>query len=181
MDEGGVRKRISVLFCDFDDFEKMAEGRKPEEVVRVLNTVFAKIVTVIFSCGGTLDRFYGAGLMATFGSTRMAQNHERAALESARLMQEAMAEADQQLRIGICTGYASVSDGEENPYMAVKAVGDSVNMAARVLAKAKELNTGILVCKSTVHPLEPSGEFQFEKMGTLRGDDGEGEKVYRLL
>jgi class 3 adenylate cyclase len=164
--EGGVRKRITVVFCDFDDFEKMAEGQKHEEV---------------FNCGGTLDRFFGAGLMATFGATSREQDHERAALESAKLMQEAMAEVDQQLRVGICTGYASVSDGEDNPFMAVKAVGDAVNMAARVLAKAKEVNAGILVCKTTMHPLESSGDFHFEQVGTLKGDDGAGEEVYRLL
>lgn len=63
----GHRRRITVLFSDIRDFTTLAETRRPEEVVLLLNAYFERMIDVVFRHHGFVDKMLGDGLMVTFG------------------------------------------------------------------------------------------------------------------
>ena len=64
----GERRKLTVLVSDLRGFCAIAESRQPEEVVAFLNRCCEVMSEVIERHGGTLDKFVGDGMMATFGS-----------------------------------------------------------------------------------------------------------------
>src|SRR4029079_3850367 len=65
---GGVNQKITVLFADIRGFTAISERENPEKVVGLLNKFFSAMTEIIFTNGGTLDKYIGDGLMALFGA-----------------------------------------------------------------------------------------------------------------
>ena len=59
---------VAVLFVDIMGFTALADGRDPEDVIRTLRTFHGRMERAVFDNGGTLDKYLGDGLMATFGT-----------------------------------------------------------------------------------------------------------------
>jgi len=166
-------RQVTALFCDVDGFESLAKGHPPEKVLAALNRFFARTVAAIFENGGTLDRYSGAGLMATFGAIGESEGHEQLALRTALAMQEAFRETSGcegfSLRIGIHSDEAFVADPVEHPEVPFKATGPAVDGAARVVALSRQLGNGILASGDTVKGA--GGGFSSEEVQTLSGED----------
>ncbi len=64
----GEKREVTVLFADIRNFTALAESLPPEQVVAVLNAVLGRLSDAVLTCGGTLDKFLGDGLMAVFGA-----------------------------------------------------------------------------------------------------------------
>jgi adenylate cyclase len=64
---GGIRKEVTVLFSDIKDFTSLAESKRPEEVVSILNEYFQVMIDAILRWDGTLDKFMGDEIMAFWG------------------------------------------------------------------------------------------------------------------
>jgi len=60
----GEAKVLTVLFCDIQDFTKIAEELNPKQVVSLLNKYFTALSKIIFSHNGTIDKFIGDSIMA---------------------------------------------------------------------------------------------------------------------
>ena len=187
---GGQKREIAVLFCSLDDFENLSEQSPAKDAVAVLNAFFEKMVGIVFSHGGTLDSFVGAGLMATFGAVNDDEDFVASALESAIAMRtdvEDLAEEFERehgirvgIRIGIHTGPAVVCTCGESSMMNFMAIGEAVNNASRVLAEVRQSKYSLLVSKRVVAALE--GRYQFIEVTTIPGGDDEIELVlFRLL
>jgi adenylate cyclase len=66
---GAVRtQRVAVLFADLVGFTRWAEHRPAGEIIGLLREVHSRLEACVFEHGGTLDKFLGDGLMATFGT-----------------------------------------------------------------------------------------------------------------
>ncbi|MDB4673770.1 adenylate/guanylate cyclase domain-containing protein, partial [Verrucomicrobiales bacterium] len=176
---GGQKREIAVLFCSLDDFENLSEQSHVKDAVAVLNAFFEKMVSTVFSHGGTLDSFVGAGLMATFGAVNDDGDFIANALESAIAMRtdvEELAEEFERehgvrvgIRIGIHTGPAVVCTRGEGSMMNFMALGKAVNNASRVLAEVRQSKYSLLVSKRVVAALE--GRYQFMEVTTVPGGD----------
>ena len=81
---------VAVLFTDINGFTKMTETMDPKDVVRLVSEYQSKMVAAIFSSGGTVDKFIGDAVMATFGTPTSRGNDAQNAFECARKMQIAM-------------------------------------------------------------------------------------------
>lgn len=156
---GGERRTISVLFSDIRGFTSLSEQMKPEEVVRFLNGYFAVMTPIIYRHGGTVDKFEGDGIMALFGAPIHHPDHAVRAVRAALDMQGALEEVQQQWKsapglplrigVGIATGDVVVGNIGSPERLNYTAVGDTVNLAARLQDLTKELGAEILIGEST--------------------------------
>jgi adenylate cyclase len=139
---GGERRQISVVFADVCAFTTFAERAPPEHVVAFLNELFSVLTEVVFRHGGTVDKFVGDCIMAVFGAPAAQEDHAARALSAAEDMHrfvEASAPAwkeahgiDVQLGVGVSSGEAVVGNLGSETRMEYTAIGDVVNIAARL-------------------------------------------------
>jgi len=144
---GGQRRSVSVLFADVVSFTSFAETAAPEQVVAFLNELFTVLSEVVFRHGGTVDKFIGDCVMAIFGAPEDQPDHAARALAAAEDMHrfvETSAPAWQQkygvearLGIGVNTGEALVGNLGSERRMEYTAIGDAINVAARLEGLAR--------------------------------------------
>lgn len=174
---GGKRVEISVLFADVTAFTRYAESAPPERVVDFLNELFSVLTAIVFRHGGTVDKYIGDCVMAIFGAPTAQPDHSRRALLCAEAIHrfiEAGAPAwrevygiSTQIAIGVNSGEALVGNLGSEQRMEYTAIGDVVNVAARLEGLAQP---GQTLCTSAV--VRQVGEgFEFKPLGAhpLRG------------
>ncbi len=137
-----ARTHLAVLFTDLRGFTQVAERIDPEETARLLNGLFEKLVRCVLRFGGTLDKFLGDGLMAIFGAPVSYPDNETRAVCAALEMIEALSDlgAPEQekldMGIGISSGEVVVGPLGSSLRANYTAIGDPVNVAARLTALA---------------------------------------------
>lgn len=154
---GGVNQIITVLFADIRGFTAFSEREKPEKVVGLLNRYFSVMSEIIFAYGGTLDKYIGDGLMAIFGAPTATPEDARNALKAAVTMQNRLATLNRELEsegfrpinigIGLHTGEATIGYIGSEQRSEYTAIGDTVNLAARLESNA--LGEQILISEAT--------------------------------
>lgn len=176
------RRKITVLFSDIRDFTKISENMRPEEVVRILNEYFEKMVEVVVRYDGMVDKFIGDGLMAIFGAPEDDAFQEEKAVCAALEMQQQLrnlckkwnAEGRHSLEIGIGinSGNAIVGNLGSAQRLEYTAVGDTVNVAARLESATKDFEADILISEYTYQGLKGS-PFSITKLGAtpVKGHD----------
>lgn len=172
---GGERREICLLFSDIRGFTTLSESLPPEEVTRLLDRYFTRMVAAIHAHGGTLDKFMGDGIMAFFGAPQPRDNPCADAFAAARTMLAALAEFNRELAhegraplaIGIglnygaaVVGYIGAADRHE-----YTAIGDAVNTASRIEGLTKEAGYPLLASR-TVQERLPQQE-GFVPLGEL--------------
>jgi adenylate cyclase len=156
---GGKRQTITVLFSDIRGFTDLAERIPPEALVQILNQHFTAAGDIILRHGGTLDKFIGDAVMAFWGAPVPREDHALLAVRTALEMQAAVRGLDAQFRerlgerlrvgIGINTGDAVVGHIGTPRRLGYTAIGDPVNLAARVEAMTREEQAEILITQFT--------------------------------
>ncbi len=160
---GGERREICLLFADIRGFTTLSESLPPEEVTRLLDRYFSRMVAAIHAHGGTLDKFMGDGIMAFFGAPQPRDNPCDDAFAAARTMLAALAEFNGELAgegrtplaIGIglnygaaVVGYIGAADRHE-----YTAIGDAVNTASRIEGLTKEAGYPLLASRAALDRL----------------------------
>jgi adenylate cyclase len=139
---GGEKRKISVLFCDIRGFTALTEKEPVETIVGLLNEYFSAMSEVIFANNGTLDKFIGDAIMAVYGAPLEQPDGAFKCVKTAVEMRERLAwlnekwksEKKPQIQVGygINTGEAIVGNIGSSRRMEYTAIGDMVNVAARV-------------------------------------------------
>jgi PAS domain S-box-containing protein len=155
-DESFERRRITALFADMVGFTDLSEGLEPEELSEVLNEYLRQMTAAVVGHGGTLDNFIGDGIMAVFGAPEQVPEAEQAwaavgtAIEMRTRCRDLATElrargipADLDVRVGINTGHCTLGVFGSEIMRAYKAVGFSVNVAARLQSAAEP---GSILC-----------------------------------
>ncbi|MEU7855322.1 adenylate/guanylate cyclase domain-containing protein [Nonomuraea sp. NPDC049141] len=170
---GGQMKELTALFADLKGFTTFSERVTPGEIVEMLNRYHTAAVPCILTNGGTIVQFVGDALLALFNAPATQTGHARAACRAALAMQEAAAEVAEEIawkredaeawptfRVGVNTGPALVGNIGSPELRGFNAMGDCVNVAARLQGLAepgtvvigettrKQLGVGV-----TVNPL----------------------------
>lgn len=166
---------ITVLFADIRGFTTLSEHLAPEQVVGLLNDYFSRMSTVIFRHGGTLDKFVGDGLMAYFGAPVAQDDQADRAVRCAIEMQQALSflnveregrgESAIRIGIGMHTGSAMVGIIGSDKRKEYTAVGDTVNVAARVEGLTKEYGRPLLVSAATLDLAK--GTYEVDRVGDI--------------
>lgn len=175
----GERRKITVLFSDIRQFTHLSEALPPEQVVMLLNEYFGVMLDVIFKYQGTLDKFLGDGIMVEFGAPLDDSMQELHAINTALEMQQQLHELCTRwaqegkphidMGIGIHTGLAVVGNIGSEKRMEYTAVGDTVNVAARLEQATKILKTPILISEMTYMAVKDKYHFHCLGPITLAG------------
>jgi adenylate cyclase len=168
---GGKNSLVTVLFSDVRAFTSMSETLEPNIVVEMLNKYFADMTPIVFDNRGLLDKYIGDGLMALFGAPNETEDAALNAVAAAVEMQHRMLLVNAELKeaglseiaigIGINTGTVTLGYIGSEERMDYTAIGDAVNLAARLEKQA--LGWQIIISRSTLNsidnafPVRPSG------------------------
>jgi adenylate cyclase len=155
----GVEREIAVLFLDIRGFSRISEKSLPYDIVFILNSLFGEVGGAVERNRGYIDKFMGDGMMALFGLDSSPAEASREALRAAIAAQEATAKAmrmltqhlHEPLRIGIGIHIGNVVVGrigrtsDQTSPSRLTAIGDTVNIAARLESATKDLKSPIVV------------------------------------
>lgn len=164
---------VCILFSDIRDFTTLSERMSAGLVTNVLQRYFDRMVHAVHRHEGTVDKFIGDGMMVLFGAPRKSADPCRDAVRCALAMMSELDELNLEfeseglptLTIGIGINYGTVTVGnigssERHNY---SAIGDAVNVAARLEGLTKELGRKIVITDAVVSRI---GEgFQFDPLG----------------
>ena len=153
----GVRVPVSILFSDLVGFTTLSEKADPEALVAQLNEYLTRMTSVVFSNGGTLDKFIGDAIMAVWGNVRSfgvaqdAKNCARAALAMRRELRQLNEKWRDEGRMGLGMGIG-INQGEvivgnigSQERMDPTVIGDSVNLASRLEGLTRIYGVDILL------------------------------------
>ncbi|NVD38787.1 adenylate/guanylate cyclase domain-containing protein [Ensifer sp. HO-A22] len=162
---GGDDRELTVMFVDVRSFTEISERMAPTDVVAFLNTLLDALSRHVLANEGTLDKFIGDSIMAFWNAPVDVANHPRKALRAALGMRETLARLNADdafgfgaaqevgIGIGIHTGIACVGNMGAETRFNYSAVGDTVNIAARIEAACKDVSFDILVSEATAQAL----------------------------
>jgi adenylate cyclase len=140
---GGEERLVSVLFADLAGFTTFSEEHKPAEVIEMLNTYWAAVVPVIERAGGVVDYFAGDGVLGVFNAAGGESDHAERAVRAGHSIIDAarnVATAHPgwpMFRVGVNTGRAVVGNVGAEGRRTFTVIGDTTNVAARLLAAAE--------------------------------------------
>jgi len=143
------------LFVDMRGSTRLAEKMLPFDTVFVVNRFLAAVAQAVIECGGRPNQFVGDGVLALFGLAASAQVACRQALKASALIAKNIDELNQLLShdlrepigfgIGIHGGEVIVGDIGYRDHMVFTALGDAVNVAARLQDMTKTLSCQAIV------------------------------------
>jgi adenylate cyclase len=162
----GRTGRVTVLFCDVRGFSRLAESMQPQQLVRMLNAFFERMVDVVFAHQGVLDKFIGDALMAVWGAPIRKRSHARAAVAAAREVLQATELFNQsaesqgwprlEVGVGVNTGEAVIGTVGSSRRMEYTVMGDAVNLASRICDLAQ--GGQVLISEETVKEITEDGD-----------------------
>jgi class 3 adenylate cyclase len=171
LDLSGETKLLTILFTDLRDFTVLSEREDPAVVISSLNDYFRIVVDAADRYGGVVNKFGGDSTLVLFGLTDEQSNPQgsaesavRAALDiHANLSLLNMVRVEQGAPpllagIGINTGAVVAGLIGAERRMEYTAIGDAVNLSARIQTLNRKLNTDILISDATYQALgNPAG------------------------
>jgi adenylate cyclase len=150
---------VAVLFVDIVGFTAFADARAPEEVVRTLRQFHALMEQQVFGHSGTLDKYLGDGLMATFGTPFVGEADASNALRCAQAMMtaadrwnsERKAAGEAPIRVSFGLHYGPVVLGDiGQTCLEFAVIGSTVNAASRLEALTRALGCALVASDDLV-------------------------------
>ena len=150
---------VAVLFADIVGFTAYADGRDPKQVIATLRQFHERMEREVFRHGGTLDKYLGDGLMATFGTPFAGDSDALNALRCARGMIAAIVELNKErtgrneppIRVSVGLHYGQVVLGDIGlNRLEFAVIGTTVNAASRLEALTREFGCAIVVSDALV-------------------------------
>ena len=140
---GGTEVEISMLFVDVRGSTSLAEKMSAKDFSRLMNRFYKAATKVLIKTDAFIDKFVGDEVTGLFFPLFTGPNHARAATLAAQELLQVTEHADGKgswlpVGVGVHTGVAYVGtvSGAEGSVKDVTALGDNVNIAARLASVA---------------------------------------------
>lgn len=163
---GGEVREISILVCDIRNFSTIAERMSAEELTAFINSFLTPLSDIIIDAGGTIDKYMGDAVLAFWNAPIDQADHAERACRAAREIMSRMGElnrtwrreaeaagrafADVRIGIGVNTGECCVGNLGSERRFDYSAIGDAVNIAARLESLSKVYGLTLLVSEDTL-------------------------------
>lgn len=159
LDLKGEERELTLMFTDLEGFTRFCHGRDPRETAAILNAYLDAMSAVVLAHGGTLDKYVGDAIVAFWGAPIARPDDTARAVACALALQQAAAEVGARTqaefgaslgrtRIGLHRGVVVVGNFGGTNRMQYTAMGDAMNIAARLEGANKYLGSAILVSEA---------------------------------
>ncbi len=138
----GERRIVTVLFADAAGFTPISENLNEEQLYRLMQDFVDRMIESIHQFEGTVTQFLGDGIMAIFGAPVAHEDSAKRAVSASLTMQKTLEEYSKEVkellsiechfRVGLNTGPVVVGKISDTLNMDFTALGDTVNLAARM-------------------------------------------------
>ena len=166
---GGEKRYCTFLFTDVRGFTAMSEKLEPEEVTKIMNKALTIQADAVKKYGGMVDKYIGDAMMAIFNAPINLPNHETVAVLCAEEIQDNIKKADLGIEIGlgVNTGYAVVGNMGSDTRFDYSAIGDAVNLAARLESSTKEVGEDIVIGYDTISASSFSDQIMLKELDSI--------------
>jgi adenylate cyclase len=187
---GGVREEITVVFTDVRDFTMIAESTEPDTLMHQTSRYFSALTDAFLAEGGTVDKFIGDAVMVFWNAPNPQPDHVaracravlagKAAAELLNSQFEAEGLRPFFTRFGVHVGEAVVGNLGSTERMNYTALGNTVNLAARLEGLNKQFGTAILVSEAVYLRVRHHFRFKALESVTAKGMTKE-TRVFELV
>jgi adenylate cyclase len=172
----------AVLFADLVAFTTWSQHHSPRETIELLREVHGILARVVFRNGGTLDKFIGDGLMATFGTPEPSSIDASNALSAMFEMVEAFEQlktrwtteqkGDLNLAVGVHYGPVVIGNIGSKERLEFAVLGDTVNVANRLEGATRQFGCRGLASGALIDAAKAENQEEFSRYhATLRRHD----------
>ena len=187
---GSHRRLVTVLFSDVRGFTTMSERLQPEQVAEILQEYLTEMTDIVFRYNGTVDKYIGDCVMALynapFDDPQHAANAVRTGLEFQKRTLEVSKKWEEKLNVrirngvGINTGEAVVGTMGSRQRLEYTAIGDTINLGARLESITKDYGASIIISETTYELVK--GQFVTRELGavTVKGKT-QPVKIYAVV
>ncbi len=192
---GGEVKEMTILFSDIRNFTSISETLGPEELINLMNDFLTPMSELVMDNRGTIDKYIGDAMMAFWNAPLDDPDHAANACRAALGMNKALIPINDALKerekrtgqaqallkagIGINTGLASVGNMGSRQRFAYSALGDTVNLAARLEGQTKAYHCSILIGAGTQKAIPGFATLEMDKLRVVGRQ--EPEHIYGLI
>ena len=158
------KHNVAILFADIVGFSKITESIPPEETMHLLRQYHARTEELVFRYGGTLDKFIGDAVMASFGVPNPEPKDATNALNCAQSLIQSIEDWNRQrtdegeppiqVGIGVHYGPAVMGDVGNERCAAYAVVGDTTNLASRLQSLTRTIKAKIIISQQFVKKVE---------------------------
>ena len=151
---------MAVLFSDLYDYTEMIAEMSGEQVIALLRDFHTIVEDAVFNHGGTLDKYIGDGVMATFGTPSAGPMDATNAIAATRQIlrelvrwnQQREARGERRIRIGVGLhfGQATLGDVGTDQRFELTVVGDTINIASRIEQLSRLVRTAVVASDDIV-------------------------------
>ena len=187
---GGKLKRVTLLFSDVVNFTSVSESYPPEKLVVHLSEYFEEVTQIIMKANGTIDKYIGDAVMAFWGAPIVDKDQALNACRAALALQHRLGNLNRQwavegkpvleTRVGIHTGDVIVGNMGSSDRMNYTALGDTVNLAARLEGTNKMYHTSIIISEEVLSEVQDHVLVRPVDLVAVKGKT-RGVKIYELV
>ncbi len=161
---GGEKRDITCMFSDVRDFTSISEKLSPSELAAALNRYMGEMTDIVFETNGTLDKYIGDAIVAFWGAPMDIGDHVNQAVDAAVRQLEALPAINEEFKakgfpefkigLGLNSGECSVGNMGSDQIFAYTALGDNMNLGARLESLCKYYGAQILISEYTYDRLD---------------------------
>jgi adenylate cyclase len=175
---GGAKRELTILFSDLAGFTDLSEKLDPQDLITMINGYLSEMTELVMDEQGTLDKYIGDAIMAFWNDPLPLPDHADRAIRCAIQMQRKMDELNARwraadptaahlvVRIGINTGTVVVGNVGGMDHFSYSALGDAVNLAARLEPANKSYDTLIMASEYTLRAATP-GAYRIRELDLI--------------
>ncbi|MDP6396151.1 MAG: CHASE2 domain-containing protein [Candidatus Marinimicrobia bacterium] len=192
---GGQAGYHTAFFSDIQSFSAFSEVLEPERMVALMNEYLTEMTDILLDHRATLDKYIGDAIVAFYGAPVPVDDHEYLACITSLAMENHLSDLRQKWaesgdwpdivpnmrhRVGLNSGDMVTGNMGSNMRMNYTMMGDTVNIAARLEASAKQYGIYIQVAENTYNAVKDEFEWRFLDNVRVKGKT-QPVKVFELL